>query len=98
MAPPEETRARLERAGQAHLLRFWAELGPGERAALLAALALPGAEELGEHCRRAAEAGAREPGPLERSGRRMEPVPAELLGSVRRSEPATLARWEAEGG
>uniref|UniRef100_A0A452HQG5 Uncharacterized protein n=1 Tax=Gopherus agassizii TaxID=38772 RepID=A0A452HQG5_9SAUR len=98
MAPPEETRARLARAGQSHLLRFWAELAPAERAALLAALALLPAEELGAHCRRAAEARAAERGPPERSGRRMEPVPAEFLGSVSRSEPATLARWEAEGG
>ncbi|XP_050782326.1 UDP-N-acetylhexosamine pyrophosphorylase-like protein 1 [Gopherus flavomarginatus] len=97
MAPPEETRARLARAGQSHLLRFWAELAPAERAALLAALALLPAEELGAHCRRAAEARAAERGPPERSGRRMEPVPAEFLGSVSRSEPATLARWEAEG-
>lgn len=97
MAPPEETRARLARAGQSHLLRFWAELAPAERASLLAALALLPAEELGAHCRRAAEAGAAEREPPARSGRRMEPVPAEFLGSVSRSEPATLARWEAEG-
>uniref|UniRef100_A0A674JKX4 Uncharacterized protein n=1 Tax=Terrapene triunguis TaxID=2587831 RepID=A0A674JKX4_9SAUR len=99
MAPLEELRARLARAGQSHLLRFWPELAPAERDSLRAALALLPAEELGAHCRRAAaEAGAAERGPPERSARRMEPVPAEFLGSVSRSEPATLARWEAEGG
>ncbi|XP_034649701.1 UDP-N-acetylhexosamine pyrophosphorylase-like protein 1 isoform X2 [Trachemys scripta elegans] len=98
MAPPEELRARLAGAGQSHLLRFWAELAPAERDSLRAALALLPAEELGAHCRRAAaEARAAERGPPERSGRSMEPVPAEFLGSVSRSEPATLARWEAEG-
>ncbi|XP_074871570.1 UDP-N-acetylhexosamine pyrophosphorylase-like protein 1 [Carettochelys insculpta] len=97
MAPPAESRALLERAGQSHLLRFWPELAPAERDALLAALALLGAEELGAHCRRAAEARERERGALQRLDGRMEPVPAEFLGSVSSSQPAALARWEAEG-
>lgn len=93
MGPPEEARARLARCGQSHLLRFWAELGPAQRGALLAALP-PG---LGEHCRLAAAAGARQRGPPERLDGRMEPLPARLLGSARRSGPAALDRWEAEG-
>ncbi|XP_068513218.1 UDP-N-acetylhexosamine pyrophosphorylase-like protein 1 isoform X4 [Anas acuta] len=92
MGPPEEVRAQLARAGQGHLLRFWAQLGPAQRGALLAALP-PG---LGEHCRLAA-ASARQPGPLEVLDGRMEPLPAELLGGARRSGPAALERWEAEG-
>lgn len=93
MDPPEEVRARLERCGQGHLLRFWAELDTAQRGALLAALP-PG---LGEHCRLAAAAGARQRGPHERLDGRMEPLPPELLGSARRSGPAALQRWEAEG-
>lgn len=93
MDPPEEVRARLERCGQGHLLRFWAELDTAQRGALLAALP-PG---LGEHCRLAAAAGARQRGPPERLDGRMEPLPAELLGSARRSGPAALQGWEAEG-
>lgn len=93
MAPPEEVWAQLARCGQSHLLRFWAELGPAQRAALLAALP-PG---LGEHCRLAAAAGARQRGPPERLDGRMEPLPGRLLGSARRSGPAALERWEAEG-
>ncbi|NXX49780.1 UAP1L protein, partial [Tricholaema leucomelas] len=97
MGPPEEeeVRARLARCGQSHLLRFWAELGPAQRGALLAAVP-PG---LGEHCRLAAAAGARacQSRPPERLDGRMEPLPARVLGSVRRSGPAALERWEAEG-
>lgn len=84
---------QLERCGQDHLLRFWAELDTAQRGALLAALP-PG---LGEHCRQAAAAGARQRGPHERLDGRMEPLPPELLGSARRSGPAALQRWEAEG-
>ncbi|XP_061459838.1 UDP-N-acetylhexosamine pyrophosphorylase-like protein 1 isoform X2 [Rhineura floridana] len=99
MAPrEEEIRALLERAGQSHLLRFWGELGQAQRDALLEELALLDAEELGAHCRRAAEACAREQGPCpERLDGRMEPIPPEFLGSVRRSDRGTLERWEAEG-
>ncbi|XP_053137866.1 UDP-N-acetylhexosamine pyrophosphorylase-like protein 1 [Hemicordylus capensis] len=101
MGPPEEgeLRARLERAGQPHLLRFWAELDAAQRDALRAQLDAAG-EELGEHCRRAAEACAREregPGGGQRLDGRMRPVPPEFLGSACRSDPATLERWEEEG-
>lgn len=92
MEPPEEVRARLERAGQGHLLRFWAELDPAQRAELLAALP-PG---LGEHCRLAA-ACARPRERLERLDGRVEPLPAAVLGSVRHCGPAALQRWEDEG-
>ncbi|KAM9521820.1 UDP-N-acetylhexosamine pyrophosphorylase-like protein 1 isoform 1-T1 [Guaruba guarouba] len=93
MGPPEEMQDRLARCGQSHLLRFWAELGPAQRGALLAAVP-PG---LGEHCRMAAAAGARQRGPPQCLDSRMEPLPARLLGSARRSGPAVLERWEAEG-
>uniref|UniRef100_A0A8C9F217 UDP-N-acetylglucosamine pyrophosphorylase 1 like 1 n=1 Tax=Pavo cristatus TaxID=9049 RepID=A0A8C9F217_PAVCR len=92
MEPPEEVRARLERAGQGHLLRFWAELDPAQRAELLAALP-PG---LGEHCRLAA-ACARQREHLERLDGRVEPLPAALLGSARHCGLAALQRWEDEG-
>nr|XP_028571142.1 UDP-N-acetylhexosamine pyrophosphorylase-like protein 1 [Podarcis muralis] len=94
----EEIRAWLERAGQSHLLRFWGELDPAQRDSLLESLAKLDAEELGEHCRRAAEACAREEEPRqERQGCRIEPVPPEFFGSVCRSDPRTLEQWEEEG-
>ncbi|XP_074066717.1 UDP-N-acetylhexosamine pyrophosphorylase-like protein 1 [Macrotis lagotis] len=97
MVSEEEVRAGLERAGQAHLLRFWAELAPAGRASLLADLAPLDPDELGEHCRRAAAARAREQAPLEQADSRMRPVQPEVLGGVRRSDPQSLRRWEQEG-
>uniref|UniRef100_A0A670YSS9 UDP-N-acetylglucosamine pyrophosphorylase 1 like 1 n=1 Tax=Pseudonaja textilis TaxID=8673 RepID=A0A670YSS9_PSETE len=100
MGPSEEEamRVRLERAGQSHLLRFWAELGPAEREALLGPLALLEPEELAEHCRRAAQACARQRRPCrEKLDGRMEPLPPEVVGSVGSGDPAALERWEEEG-
>ncbi|XP_063172175.1 UDP-N-acetylhexosamine pyrophosphorylase-like protein 1 [Candoia aspera] len=99
MAPPEEEmRARLHRAGQSHLLSFWAELEPAQRDALLEALALLGPEELAEHCRRAVEACSREQRPCrERLDGRVQPLPPGFVGSVRGDDPAALRRWEEEG-
>ncbi|XP_032089369.1 UDP-N-acetylhexosamine pyrophosphorylase-like protein 1 isoform X2 [Thamnophis elegans] len=93
MGPPEEAmRERLERAGQPHLLRFWAELGPAEREALLGPLALLEPEELAAHCRLAAQAYARQQQPCpEKLDGRMEPLPP---GS---GDPEALQRWEEEG-
>ncbi|XP_036272789.1 UDP-N-acetylhexosamine pyrophosphorylase-like protein 1 [Pipistrellus kuhlii] len=97
MASEAAVRARLRRAGQEHLLRFSAELAPGARAALLAALAPlePGA--LREHCGRAAAARARPPAPPPGLAARLRPLPPERLGSAARSDPATRRLWEEEG-
>ncbi|KAG8141928.1 hypothetical protein E2320_006584 [Naja naja] len=102
MGPPEEKeeamRGRLERAGQPHLLRFWAELGPAQREALLGPLALLEPEDLAEHCRQAAQACARQRRPCrEKLDGRMEPLPPEVVGSVGSGDPAALERWEEEG-
>uniref|UniRef100_A0A7N9ID55 Uncharacterized protein n=1 Tax=Macaca fascicularis TaxID=9541 RepID=A0A7N9ID55_MACFA len=94
MASEQDVRARLQRAGQEHLLRFWAELAPESRAALLAELALLEPEALREHCRRAAEACAR---PAARLGRAPAALPAERVGRASRSDPETRRRWEEEG-
>lgn len=96
MASLEQVRRRLEEAGQPQLLRFWPELGPEGRAALLAELSALDPRELREHCRGAAEAGARGDG-VDQRLRKMEPLPPELLGSVRHSDPESLANWEQEG-
>uniref|UniRef100_A0ACB8EZR0 UDP-N-acetylhexosamine pyrophosphorylase-like protein 1 n=1 Tax=Sphaerodactylus townsendi TaxID=933632 RepID=A0ACB8EZR0_9SAUR len=95
----EELRARLERVGQAHLLRFWAELEPAQRDSLRQTLVQLDARELGEHCKLAAEACAREQGGSGqgRLDGNLEPIPAQFLGGVSRSDAATLERWEEEG-
>lgn len=90
-------RARLQRAGQEHLLRFWDELAPESRAALLAELAPLEPDALREHCQRAATACARPLGPLPDLAARLRPLPPERLGSASRSDPETRRRWEEEG-
>ncbi|XP_004848848.2 UDP-N-acetylhexosamine pyrophosphorylase-like protein 1 [Heterocephalus glaber] len=97
MATEADVRARLQRAGQGHLLRFWAELGPGPRAALLAELAPLEPDALREHCASAAEACARAPGPTPGLAARLRPLSPERVGSASRSDPETRRRWEAEG-
>ncbi|XP_056396175.1 UDP-N-acetylhexosamine pyrophosphorylase-like protein 1 [Hyla sarda] len=92
-----EIRRRLREAGQEQLLRFWDELGSGERDSLLGELELLDARELREHCGRAQEAYERESGAPQRLDHRMRPVPPEFLGSVRRSRPEELRAWEEEG-
>ncbi|XP_069799881.1 UDP-N-acetylhexosamine pyrophosphorylase-like protein 1 isoform X1 [Dendropsophus ebraccatus] len=92
-----EIRRRLREAGQEQLLRFWDELGSGERDSLLRELELLDARELREHCRRAQDAYVRESGAPQRLDHSMSPVPTEFLGSVRRSPPGELSAWEDEG-
>nr|XP_015222656.1 PREDICTED: UDP-N-acetylhexosamine pyrophosphorylase-like protein 1 [Lepisosteus oculatus] len=97
MISVEEARARLEAAGQSHLLRFWPELSPGERRRFLGELAQFDPAQLRGHCRAAAEAARREPSAHDRLDRRLEPVPPEFIGGVGRSDPDTLKAWEDEG-
>ncbi|KAM4877839.1 UDP-N-acetylhexosamine pyrophosphorylase-like protein 1 [Thomomys bottae] len=96
-ATEQDVRARLRRAGQEHLLRFWAELAPGARAALLAELAPLEPDALRLHCQRAAAACARPSGPPPGLAERLRPLPPERLGSASRSAPETRRRWEEEG-
>ncbi|XP_028910234.1 UDP-N-acetylhexosamine pyrophosphorylase-like protein 1 isoform X2 [Ornithorhynchus anatinus] len=89
----------LRACGQDQLLHFWAELSPGQRGALLRDLAPLQPGLLREHCRDARRAWARlrdPPGRPPLDGR-MQPVPPDFLGSVRRAGPDTLRAWEREG-
>lgn len=97
MASELDVRARLQRAGQEHLLRFCAELAPGPRAALLAQLELLEPEALREHCRRAAAACARPPAPAPDLAARLRPLPPERVGSASGVAPQTRRLWEEEG-
>ncbi|XP_036385247.1 UDP-N-acetylhexosamine pyrophosphorylase-like protein 1 [Megalops cyprinoides] len=93
----EEARARLELAGQSHLLQFWSELDQEERSRFLAELSQLDPEEVRDHCRGAVEAASGHSGPQDRLDQRMEPVPPEFIGSVKRSDQSTLNDWENEG-
>ncbi|XP_043421809.1 UDP-N-acetylhexosamine pyrophosphorylase-like protein 1 isoform X2 [Prionailurus viverrinus] len=97
MASERDVRARLQRAGQEHLLRFCAELAPGPRAALLAELEALEPEALREHCQRAAAACACPPGPEPGLAARLRPLPPERVGSASRCDPETRRLWEEEG-
>lgn len=97
MASEQDVRARLQRAGQEHLLRFCAELAPGPRAALLAELEPLEPEALREHCERAAAACARPPGAPPDLAERLRPLPPERVGSAIRGDPEALRLWEEEG-
>lgn len=97
MASEQDVRAQLQRAGQDHLLRFWADLAPESRAALLAELASLEPDALREHCQRASAACAQVPGPLPDLEARLQPLPPELVGSAIRCDLETRLRWEEEG-
>ncbi|XP_004593675.3 UDP-N-acetylhexosamine pyrophosphorylase-like protein 1 isoform X2 [Ochotona princeps] len=97
MASERDVRARLRLAGQEHLLRFWDELAPGPRAALLAQLAELDPVALREHCQRAAAACARPPGPCPELAARLRPLPPERVGSMSHGDPEARQRWEEEG-
>lgn len=97
MASEADLRARLQRAGQQHLLRFCAELAPEPRAALLAQLEALEPEALRQHCQRAAAACARPPGPPPDLAARLQPLPPERVGSASEGDPQTRRLWEEEG-
>ncbi|XP_021506798.1 UDP-N-acetylhexosamine pyrophosphorylase-like protein 1 isoform X2 [Meriones unguiculatus] len=97
MASETDVRAKLQSAGQDHLLRFWADLAPEPQAALLAELASLEPDALREHCQRASAACALAPGPLLDLEARLQPLPPERVGSAVRCDRETLLRWEEEG-
>lgn len=97
MASETDVRAKLQRAGQDHLLRFWADLAPEPQAVLLAELASLEPNALREHCQRASAACALAPGPLLDLEARLQPLPPERVGSAVRCDRETLLRWEEEG-
>uniref|UniRef100_A0A1A7YRE6 UDP-N-acteylglucosamine pyrophosphorylase 1, like 1 n=1 Tax=Iconisemion striatum TaxID=60296 RepID=A0A1A7YRE6_9TELE len=94
MSRLDQVKRSLEAAGQNHVLRFWPELGEEQQEEFLQELLLLDLQRLREHCQAAAEAAAAPPCSLDRD---MEPVPPEITGSVRRSDPNSLIRWEDEG-
>ncbi|XP_067846774.1 UDP-N-acetylhexosamine pyrophosphorylase isoform X3 [Heptranchias perlo] len=93
----ERRREQLERAGQAHLLRFWDELNEAERAELRGDLDGCDFSEVEHFFCQAVKAS----GPLQQQQQtmdeRMEPVPKEVQGSVTRDRER-LPEWKAEDG
>ncbi|XP_070706293.1 UDP-N-acetylhexosamine pyrophosphorylase-like protein 1 [Pempheris klunzingeri] len=90
----EEVEQSLEREGQSHVLHFWPELCEEERASFLQELSQLDLKRLRDHCEGAAGAAASPPASLDEH---IEPVPAEVIGSVRKSDRKSLAEWRHEG-
>lgn len=90
----ERLRRGLEAAGQAHVLRFWPELGEQDRGRFLQELSLLHLEGLREHCAAAAAAAASPPASLDRL---IEPFPPEAIGGAARSGPERVREWEQLG-
>ncbi|OCT66956.1 UDP-N-acetylhexosamine pyrophosphorylase-like protein 1 [Xenopus laevis] len=93
----ESRRQRAEDSGQWQLFRFWDELSPVEKEALLDQLEMLEPRELKEHCLRAQEAYVRDISAPQRLDDTMQPVPSLLLGSVRHSSTGELDSWERQG-
>ncbi|XP_036410422.1 UDP-N-acetylhexosamine pyrophosphorylase-like [Megalops cyprinoides] len=85
---------RLAESGQSHLLRFWPELSAKEQAELARDLEGMELAEINSFFSRAMETSGR--GQRQSVDARMEPVPAEAMGSTARDHKS-LATWEEEG-
>lgn len=94
MLPLEQLQQSLERAGQSHVLQFWSELCEEERHNFLNELSQLDLERLKDHCEGAARAAAAPPASLDQY---MEPMPAEFIGSVKKSDQTALTEWENKG-
>lgn len=92
--PLEEVKQHLEIANQSHILQFWSELNEAERESFLQELSQLDLAGLREHCEGAARAAV---SPSPSLDEHMQPVPAELMGSARKSDKDSLTHWENEG-
>ncbi|XP_056444264.1 UDP-N-acetylhexosamine pyrophosphorylase-like protein 1 [Gadus chalcogrammus] len=90
----EEVTSFLDRAGQSHVLQFWSELSEDERNDFLVELSGLDLNALKQHCEDAVSAAASQP---ERVDPDIQPVTEEFVGSLLKSDQATLVQWENEG-
>ncbi|XP_059905873.1 UDP-N-acetylhexosamine pyrophosphorylase-like protein 1 [Gadus macrocephalus] len=90
----EEVTSCLDRAGQSHVLQFWSELSEDERNDFLVELSGLDLNALKQHCEEAVSAAASQP---ERVDPDIQPVTEEFVGSLLKSDQATLVQWENEG-
>ncbi|XP_020495711.2 UDP-N-acetylhexosamine pyrophosphorylase-like protein 1 [Labrus bergylta] len=90
----EEVQQSLKAAGQTHILQFWPELSDEDRDSFLQDLSQLDLKGLKEHCEGAQRAAQSPPESLDQH---LEPVPAESIGSVRKSDKKSLTEWENEG-
>lgn len=90
----EEVKQSLESAGQSHVLQFLPELCEEDRDSFLQELSQLDLKGLKDHCEGAAKAAASPSASLDQH---LEPVPPQVIGSVKKSDRNSLTAWENEG-
>ncbi|GAA6232929.1 UDP-N-acetylhexosamine pyrophosphorylase-like protein 1 [Lates japonicus] len=90
----EEVKQSLESAGQSHVLQFLPELCEEDRDSFLQELSQLDLKGLKDHCEGAAKAAASPSASLDQH---LEPVPPQVIGSVKKSDKNSLTAWETEG-
>ena len=87
-------RSRVNAAGQSHLLQFWDKLTDSEKQSLYRDLSRIDYEEVNRYFK---DAEATLNTAAEKIDQLMEPLPPEVCGSVIRSDPASVAKYNKTG-
>jgi len=87
-------RSRLEAAGQSHLLQYWEKLTDSEKQTLYNDLNRIDFVEVNEYFK-AAEASLK--AVSEKIDDHLEPLSADVCGSVSRTDPATITKYSKRG-
>ena len=90
----EALRSRLEAAGQSHLLQYWEGLSDSEKQALFKDLDRIDFHEVNNYFK-VAEATLKVAS--EKIDDHLEPLSADVCGSVSRTDPATIAKFNKRG-
>lgn len=90
----ESLRSRINAAGQSHLLQFWDKLTDGEKQSLFKDLDRINYEEVNQYFK---DAEKTLQAAATKVDNHMETLPSESCGSVSRSDPAAIAKYNKQG-